>query len=183
MSNFDSPSSSVESSPNPTRRFLPLHILRKLSPSKQELPVVSDSDSDDESVPLPTSYYTSPSRPEKCRHLTVPSPRMAELSIRGHTRRSQSSIPSYRQGRKKTIQVSAARLDREGSTSTATTPLNTRGSKLGHSEDRNAGCDTRLGPGIPRPSSCKSKTAGQLSANRGKSSPATICPITSIAGC
>src|SRR5450759_2832296 len=129
MSNSDSPSSSEESSPNPTRRFLPLHILRKLSPSKQELPVVSDSDSDHESVPLPTSYYTSPSRPEKRRHLTVPSPRMAELSIRGHTRRFQSSIPGYGQGTKKTIRVSAARLNREGSTSTTVAPLSTRGSK------------------------------------------------------
>src|SRR5450759_5639219 len=70
----DSPSSSVQSSPNAPRRFLPLHILKTLLPSKQIIPTISDSDSEseDESVSLPTSYYTSPSRPEKRRHLTVP---------------------------------------------------------------------------------------------------------------
>src|SRR5450759_4939175 len=89
----DSPSSSVQSSPNAPRRFLPLHILKTLSPSKQIIPTISDSDSEseDESVSLPTSYYTSPSRPEKRRHLTVPSPRMAMLSIDGPARRLRSS--------------------------------------------------------------------------------------------
>src|SRR5450759_1268016 len=91
----DSPSSSVQSSPNAPRRFLPLHILKMLSPSKQVIPTVSDSDSesDDEFVPLPTSYYTSPSRPEKRRHLSVPSPRMAILSIDGPARRLRSPFP------------------------------------------------------------------------------------------
>lgn len=121
QSDSDSPSSSVESSPNVPRRFLPLYLLKTLSPSKQALPVVSDSDhdSENESVPLPTSYYTSPSRPEKRRHLSVPSPKMAQLSIRGHARQSRSSIPGYGQGTKKTIRVSAARLNRSESTSSA----------------------------------------------------------------
>src|SRR5450759_4433782 len=61
----DSPSSSVQSSPNAPLRFLPLYILETLSPSKQVIPIISDSDSDEESAPLPTSYYASPSRPEK----------------------------------------------------------------------------------------------------------------------
>src|SRR5450759_1185382 len=127
QSDSDSVTSSVKSSPNPPRRCLPLHILNQLSPSKQVLPIVSDSefDSDDQSVPLPTSYYTSPSRPEKRMHLSVPSPKMAQLSIRGPGRRFQSSIPGYGQGTKKTIRVSAGGFNHEGSTSTSTNPSST----------------------------------------------------------
>jgi hypothetical protein len=38
--------SSVESSPNVTRRFLPSHLLKTLPISKQAIPEVSDSDSE-----------------------------------------------------------------------------------------------------------------------------------------
>ena len=118
---MDSPTSSVESSPNAPRRFLPVHILNKLSPSKQVLPIVSDSecDSDDESVPLPTTYYTSPSRPEKRMHLSIPSPKMARLSIEGPARNLRSSIPGYGQGTKKTIRLTTTQLNRSESTSSA----------------------------------------------------------------
>ena len=120
MPHSDSPSSSVESSPNAPRRFLPLHILKTLSPSKQAIPIVSDSnsDSEDESLPIQASYYTSPSRPEKRQHLSVPSPRMARLSIEGPTRRFTPSIPGYGQGTQKTIRMSAAPLTRLGSLDT-----------------------------------------------------------------
>ena len=118
---MDSPTSSVESSPNARRRFLPLHLLNKLSPSKQVLPVVSDSesDSDDQSIPIPTTYYTSPSRPEKRMHLSIPSPRMARLSMEGPARNIRSSIPGYGQGTKKTIRLTTAQLNRSESTSSA----------------------------------------------------------------
>src|SRR5450759_3685747 len=118
---MDSPSSSVESSPNAPRRFLPVHILNKLSPSKHVIPVVSDSycDSDEESLPLPTSYYTSPSRPEKRRHLTIPSPKMAQLSIKGPPCQFMSSILGYGQCTKKTLRLTAASLNHSESTSAA----------------------------------------------------------------
>lgn len=113
-SESESHSSSVQSSPNAPRRFLPLHVLNTLSPSKQVIPIVSDSesDSDVESMSLPMSYYASPSKPGKRRHLSVPSPSMAQLSIAEKARRFKSSIPGYGQGTKKIIRVSGARLNR-----------------------------------------------------------------------
>src|SRR5450759_4835035 len=149
----DSPSRSVQSSPNAPRRFLPLHILKTLSPSKQIIPTISDSDSEseDESVSLPTSYYTSPSRLEKRRHLTVPSPRMAMLSIDGPARRLRSSIPGYGQGTKKTIRVSAARLDRSESTSTHRNMLSTRGTEGAFQSIAMRGAIPVSVPGLPNP--------------------------------
>lgn len=131
QSDSDSPTSSVESSPNVPRRFLPIHILRTLSPSKQVLPTVSDSESDDESVPVPASYYTSPSRPEKRRHLSVPSPKMAQLSIQGTAQRFKPSIPGYGEGTKKLVRASANMLNRSGSTSQSQDAYRTRGMRGG----------------------------------------------------
>src|SRR5450759_1207431 len=117
MPHSDSPESSVESSPNAPRRFLPSHLLQTLSPSKQVIPEVLDSESDDQSVPLPLSYYVSPSRPEKRIHLTIPSPKMAQLSIQGPTRRFKPSILGYGEGMRKIVWVSSSRPNSSGSTS------------------------------------------------------------------
>src|SRR5450759_4906667 len=126
MSQSDSPASSVESSPNITCRFLPCHLLKTLPSSKQVIFAVSDSEfeSDEESVPPPAAYYVSPSKPEKRRHLSVPSPRMAQLSIEGQGRRFTPSIPGYGQGTKKTIRVSSVGFHRSGSTSSALSSVN-----------------------------------------------------------
>src|SRR5450759_3889039 len=119
MPHSDSPESSIESSPNAPHRFLPSHLLQTLSLSKQVIPEVSDSESDDQFVPLPLSYYVSPSRPEKRRHLTVPSPKMAQLSIQGPARWFKPSVPGYGEGTRKTIRVSSSRPNSSGSTSSA----------------------------------------------------------------
>jgi len=114
-SNSDSPESSVQSSPNAPCRLLPLHLLRTLPATA--IPTISDSESDDDqSCQVPPSYYVSPRRPEKRRHLSIPSPRMARLSIQGI--RFKPSIPGYGEATKKTIRVSASTSNRSGSTST-----------------------------------------------------------------
>ena len=117
---MDSPSSSVESSPNaPRRSYLCMssrscHHRSKSYPYCQIQSVILTMN-----LSPPTSYYTSPSRPEKRRHLTIPSPKMAQLSIRGPARQLTSSIPGYGQGTKKTLRLTAARLNRMESTATA----------------------------------------------------------------
>ncbi len=128
----DSPShrsgeSSVESSPNITRRFLPSHLRNTLPTSKQVIPVISDSDpksdSDSESGDdvvqtfgqPPAFYYVSPSKPQKRRHLSVPSPKMARLSIFGHPRSFKPSIPGYGNVLKKTVRVPSTSFNGLGS--------------------------------------------------------------------
>lgn len=134
MSHAESPSSSVQSSPNVASRLLPLHLLPTANRGMIPTIVESDSDSDDESILIPaSSYYVSPRRPDKRRHLSVPSPRMARLFIQGSQHRFRPSIPGYGEGTKKTIRVSASTSEQSNSTSTVGTwESKTRWASVGH---------------------------------------------------
>lgn len=109
-SESDSPTSSVESSPNALPRCLPNHILKNLPPSQQFVRVISDSesDSDGSSRQEPSSYYVSPSKPDKRRHLSIQSPRIERLSIvgLGARRRFKPSIPGYGEGIRRARRIS-----------------------------------------------------------------------------
>lgn len=114
-SQTNSTSNSVESSPIAVPRCIPSRILKQLPLSQQIIPKMSDSESDQESLsdassipkPAPT-HYVSPSKPEKRRHLSVPSPKMQKLSIVGLPSKSRydCSIPGLGEGIRILIRVS-----------------------------------------------------------------------------
>lgn len=113
----NSPTSSVESSPNPTREKTRV-CHDETIPIRRILAQVSDSDSDSGSEQEPTSgpgtYYVSPTNPEKRRMLKIPSPRLARLTLKGPPIRFKPSIPGYGEGIRKTIRVSASSTDKHG---------------------------------------------------------------------
>ncbi len=81
----ESAQSSVESSPRMTCQFIPTRFLKSLPVSQQVIPEISysESESDGNSAEAVPTYCVSPRRPDKRQQLSVPSPRMAQLCIRG----------------------------------------------------------------------------------------------------
>lgn len=70
----DSVESSQQSSPNPVPRFIPNHLLSGIPMSKRRVPIIVDDSSDSESEDTSgkeciSTYYVSPSKPDKRRLL------------------------------------------------------------------------------------------------------------------